>query len=51
MTLQEDFHDDLRAQLTAEALRVAAPLAETEMRGRVLEKGLNDVTEKIAAPL
>ena len=49
--LQDDFHDDLRAQLTAEALRVAAPLAGTEMRGRVLEKGLNDVTEKIAALL
>ena len=51
VTLQEDFHDDLRAQLTAEALRVAAPLAETEMRGRVLEKGLNNVTDKIAALL
>ena len=49
--LQEDFHDDLRAQLTAEALRVAAPLVGTEMRGRVLETGLNDVTEKIGALL
>ena len=49
--LQDDFHDDLRAQLTAEALRVAAPLVGTEMRGRVLEKGLNGVTEKIAALL
>ena len=27
------FHDDLRAQLTAEALRVVAPLAGTELRG------------------
>ena len=35
VTLQDDFHDDLRAQLTAEALRVAAPLTETEIRGRV----------------
>ena len=51
VTLQEDFHDHLRAQLTAEALRVAAPLAGTEIRGRVLEKGLNGVTEKIAALL
>ena len=51
MTLQDDFHDDLRAHLTAEALRVAAPLAGTEVRGRVLEKGLNGVTEKIAALL
>ena len=49
--LQGDFHDHLRAQLTAEALRVAAPLAGTEMRGQVLEKGLNGVTEKIAALL
>ena len=51
VTLQDDFHDDLRAHLTAEALRVAAPLAGTEVRGRVLEKGLNGVTEKIAALL
>ena len=51
VSLQDDFHDDLRAQLTAEALRVAAPLAGTEMRGRVLETGLNGVTEKIAALL
>ena len=51
VTLQKDFHDHLRAQLTAEALRVAAPLARTEIRGRVLEKGLNGVTEKIAALL
>ena len=51
VTLQCDFHDDFRAQLTAEALRVAAPLAGTEIRGRVLEKGLNGVAEKIAALL
>ena len=51
VTLQDDFHDDLRAQLTAEALRVAEPLAGTEMRSRVLETGLNGVTEKIAALL
>ena len=51
VTLRDDVHDDLRAQLTAEALRVAAPLAGTEMRSRVLETGLNVVTEKIAALL
>ena len=51
VTLQDDFHGHLRAQLTAEALSVAARLAETEMRGRVLETGLNGVTEKIAALL
>ena len=51
VTLQDDFHDDICTQLTAEALRVAAPIARTEIRGRVLEKGLNDVIEKIAALL
>ena len=49
--LQDDFHDDLRAQLTAEALKVAVPFAGTEIRGRVLEKGLNGVIEKITALL
>ena len=49
--LQDDFHDDLSAQLTAEALRAAAPFARTEMRGQVLEKSLNGVIEKIAALL
>ena len=51
VTLQDDFHDDLRAQLTAEVLRAAAPFARTEMRGQVLEKSLNGVIEKIAALL
>ena len=49
--LQDNFHDDLREQLTAEALRAAAPFARTEMRGQVLEKSLNGVIEKIAALL
>ena len=49
VTLPDAFDDDLRAQLTAEALRVAAPLAGKAIRGRVLEKGLNGVTEKIDA--
>ena len=51
VSLQDDFHDHLRAQLTAEALRAAAPLAGTEMRGQVLEKGLKGVTQKISALL
>ena len=51
VSLQDDFHDDLRAQLTAEALRVAASFAGTKVRGRVLEKGLNGVTKKITALL
>ena len=49
--LQDDFHDDLRAQLTAEALRAAAPFARTEMREQVVDKGLNGVIEKITALL
>ena len=51
VTLGRDFHDDLRAQLTALALASIAPLAETEMRGRVLEKELGEVTEKLATLL
>ena len=51
VSLQDDFHEHLHAQLTAEALRVAAPLAGTEMRGRVLETGLSGISEKISALL
>ena len=51
VTLGKDFHDDIRAQLTALALASVAPLAETEMRGRVLEKELGEVTEKLATLL
>ena len=49
VTLGEDFHDDLRAQLTAMALEAVAPLADTETRGRVLEQGLTDAAKKLAA--
>ena len=48
VTLQKDFHEDLRAQLAAEALRAVAPLADAEVRGQVLEKGLTDATGKLA---
>ena len=48
VTLGDDFHDDLRAQVTAMALVAVAPLADTEVRGRVLEKGLRDATDKLA---
>ena len=51
VSLPAAFHAALRAQLTAEALRAAAPFARTEMRGQVLNKGLNGVIEKIAALL
>ena len=47
-TLGLDFHDDLRAQLTAMALATVAPLTDTEVRGKILEEGLKEVTEKLA---
>ena len=50
-TLGPDFHDDFRAELTAAALVAVAPLADTETRGRVLEKGLRDAAEKLATLL
>ena len=51
VTLQEEFREDLRAQLASEALRAVAPLADTEVRGQVLKKGLIDATGKLAALL
>ena len=51
VTLGEDFHADLRIQLAAVALAAVAPLADTEIRGRVLEKGLRDATEKLSTLL
>ena len=48
VTLQEEFHEDLRVQLPAVALGAVAPLADTEVRGRVLEKELIEATEKLA---
>ena len=48
-TLGPDFHEDLRAQLTALALAAVAPLAKSETRGRVLKEGLTEATEKLAA--
>ena len=50
-TLGPDFHEDLRAELTAVALVAVAPLAETETRGRVLARGLRNSTEKLATLL
>ena len=51
VTLGADFHEDLRSQLTATALVAVAPLANTEVRGQVLEKGLKDATEKLSSLL
>lgn len=50
-TLGPDFHDDFGAELAAVALVAVAPLARTEIRGRVLEEGLQDATEKLATLL
>ena len=50
-SLGPDFHDDFRTELASAALIAVAPLAETETRGRVLEKGLRDATEKLATLL
>ena len=46
-TLGSDFRHDLLAELTAEALIALAPLASTAARGRVLEKELGEITEKL----
>ena len=51
VALQKEFHEDLRAQLAAEALKAVAPLADTEVRGQVLEGGLTAVTGKLAVLL
>ena len=45
--LQEDFREEFRAQVTIEALRAVAPLADTEVRGRVFEKELTIATGKL----
>ena len=48
VTLGADFHEDVRAQLAAVALAAVAPFADTEARGRILEQGLWDATDKLA---
>ena len=48
VTLGPVFHEDLRAQLSATAMAAVAPLADTEARGRVLDKGLRDAAEKLS---
>ena len=51
VTLGADFHEDLRAQITATALAAVAPLSDTEARGRVLDEGLREAAEKLSALL
>ena len=48
VTLGSDFHEDLRAQLSATAMAAVAPLTHTEARGRVLDKGLRGAVDKLS---
>ena len=48
VTLADEFHEDLRAELTATALASVAPFVKNEARGQVLQEGLQDVTEKLS---
>ena len=51
VSLQEDFREDLSAQIAIEALRAVAPLADSEVRGQVLDKELIRATKKLEALL
>ena len=51
VTLGQDFHEDLRAELAAIALAAVAPFAERESHGRFLEMGLRDAADKLGALL
>ena len=52
MTLGPDFHDDLRAQLTAMAWSAVGPFADSDtIRGRMVDKGLTDATERLSTLL
>ena len=48
VTLGADFHEDLRAQLSATAMAAVAPLADTEARGRMLDRGLRNAVAKLS---
>ena len=48
VTLTDEFHEDLRAELTATALAAVAPFVKTEARGQVLQEGLQAATEKLS---
>ena len=50
-TLGPDFHGDLQTQLVALALATVTPLALTPARGRVLDQGLREATEKLSTLL
>ena len=48
VTLRDDFHDDLQTQLTVVALNAVAPIADTKLRGRLLDKALREATDNLA---
>ncbi len=50
-TLGGDFHEDFRTQLAAMAWNAVAPLANTETRSLVLERGLQAAAEKLSGLL
>ena len=47
VTLDKDFHLDLSSQITAVAFAAVAPLADTEVRGQVLNEGLREATNNL----
>ena len=47
VTLGQDFHEDLQAELAALALAAVAPLADNEAKGRLLEQGLWNAVIKL----
>ena len=51
VTLGTDFHADLRAQLTVQALAAVSPVANTESRSRALDKGLREAADKLSTLL
>lgn len=48
VTLGEDFHEDLSAQLVSTALAAVASLADTEVRGQALDRGLRVAVNQLA---
>ena len=48
VTLGDDFHDDLVAQITATTLTSVAPLADNEARGLMVQTELQAITEKLS---
>ena len=49
--LEPQFREDFSAELITMALVAVAPLADTETRGRVLDRGLRNATRKLATLL